>query len=127
MAVTTLGERASSANGEGCHEGSFAMLAAHHMSGVSGRCNPWQREGGRAEGAWAMAKPPHAEKHVVPAPGVVPVQGVVLVLGVAPSQSAAVLLCAFRHPALNPEITCPRCTGSGSLTKRMPWMWLGII
>ena len=92
MAVTTLGERASSVSGEGCHEGSSAMLAAHHMSGVSGRCNPWQREGGRAEGAWATAKPPLAEKHVVPAPGVVPVQGVVLVLGVAPSQSAAVPL-----------------------------------
>ena len=27
---------------------------------------------------------------------------------------------AFLHPALKPEITCPKCTGSRSLTKRMP-------
>ena len=98
MAVTTLGERASSASGEGCHEGSSATLAAHHMSGVSGRCSPWQREDGRVGSAWATAKPPLAEKHVVPAlgvvpaPGVVPFLGVLLVLGVGPSQSAAVLL-----------------------------------
>ena len=47
--------------------------------------------------------------------------------GFAATVSALSIFSALRHPALKPEITCPKCTGSRSFTKSMPCMWSGII